>query len=210
MVMSRGSPQCPSLLGKDLVAHASTSIRRDHVVAALGESSTGVMGDTGPTPLMEHVDHQGCDVLETSPVEILRARRRELVALIYATHFWLRMCDYALMENERKAQNAFVTKRREHLQSLGPIPSRSSGGQTTSNCALAICQVVCAVRDGESTTCTSSPLCPEQTRLRDSQRSLLTSVFFRLRCCKLAANLVAVGTDVWFHPLSIGCCGSSF
>ena len=46
------------------------------------------MGDAvipGPAPLVEHVDYQGCDLFETSPVEAMRARLRELGAPIYDT-----------------------------------------------------------------------------------------------------------------------------
>ena len=54
------------------------------------------MADTamlGPAPLVEHVDSQGCDLFERSPVEAMRAGLGELRTPIYGTkrQLWLRL-----------------------------------------------------------------------------------------------------------------------
>ena len=126
-----------------------------------------------PGRLEEHVDHHGCDLFSVQGFGSERVRFTEL---------WLRLRDRELMEYERKDQDAFLTRRREHLQSaVEPVApanfadtdsSECSGGQATSSHTLTISQVVCTVRDGKSTRCTSL-----HTQSRDSQCSLLTSVF---------------------------------
>ena len=75
----------------------------------------------GPAPSLEHVDQQGCDLFEKSPVEAVRAKLRELEAPIYGTRrqLWLPLWH-------------------GHLQSaVEPVAphhsSKSGGDQTTSS-----------------------------------------------------------------------------
>ena len=61
------------------------TMSKDHVDAAVDaqgqESSSVAMADTAMpgAPLVEHVEHQGCDLLETSAVEAVRGRLLELI-----------------------------------------------------------------------------------------------------------------------------------
>ena len=115
MTLSKGHRSVPLYLEK-----TSLPMR---ALASGHESSSAAMTDTtmpGAAPLVEHHDCQGCDLFETSPLEAVRASIREVGMPFLRNEtsaLWLRLCEKELMEYEPKAQDAFLTGRREHLQS---------------------------------------------------------------------------------------------
>ena len=184
----------------------------NHVAAA--ESNSGAMGDT------------------VILGEAMRARLRELGAPIYGTksRVWLCLCDHELMECEREAEDAFLTKRREHLQSpvelvapqLLPTPVPPSLKEVkrhkVTHLPPAKCWDQCVVARAPDAP-HSMPKANTPERL-----SVFASGFCLLKTGgdhgatedENAANLIAVDADTRYCPPKatsdnvLRCCGSPF